>query len=77
MRSGDGKRPADIAIGKVLKERREQRGWSQEQMAQKLGISRSMQQALEAGSCTLSFSLGIKVSLVLGVSITSLVPKGE
>lgn len=59
--------------GERLKELREKRGWTQQELATKVGASRNTINRLEIGNRTPSLALLICLAEVLGVKLDDLV----
>lgn len=59
---------ATIDFGKVIKDRRVSRGWTQEQLASTAEISTRYVQSLEAGNKSPSIETVFKLSKALGTS---------
>lgn len=62
-----------MTIGEQLKKQREQRGWSQQILAQRLNISRQSISKWEQGSALPSFANIILLSDIFGVTIDELI----
>ena len=58
-----------IEFGKYIRDAREKKGLSQEEMANELGISRSYYAMIETGRRNFSFKLAIKFHHTLDLSI--------
>jgi transcriptional regulator with XRE-family HTH domain len=64
-------------IGRRIRQAREQRGLSQEQLAHTAGISRQTMYRAELGTHSTGIDALLKIARVLGVSVAELMPNGE
>lgn len=67
-------RRARVAVGRLIKEHRERRNLSQEQLAKLVDLSRFTVDALEEGRQTLGLDHGRKLATALGLSLGKLMP---
>lgn len=63
----------DQRLMKVLARLREERGWSQEQLAHKAGLTASAYNRIEAGKASPGWSTVVRLAEGLGVSLRELV----
>ena len=70
-------RPIAAVFGAVLRERREQAGISQEQLADRAGLHRTYISLIERGKRTASIEVVRRVADALGVSMADLIDKTE
>lgn len=64
-----------ICLGKVLRQQREQRGWSQEDLAEHASLNRSYVGELERGQAVASLLTLEKLAQAFDVSPTSLLSR--
>ena len=64
-------------FGIALRQSREARGWSQEQLAEHSNLNRSYVGEIERGRAIASLATVEKLALALGVSPSALVSRGE
>lgn len=60
-------------LGKLLKRERDDKGFSQETLAEKVGITPAYLSQIESGSITLAPSLLFKFASVLGTSVSQMI----
>jgi transcriptional regulator with XRE-family HTH domain len=68
---------ADVALVAVLARLRDQRGWSQEELAHKAGLTTSAYNRIESGSAAPGWSTVRRLAEALGVSMADLGRKVE
>lgn len=61
----------------VLRQLREERGWSQEQLAAQAGLNRSYLGEVERGSATPTLTTVAKLATALEISLSSLMARCE
>jgi transcriptional regulator with XRE-family HTH domain len=64
-------------FGRVVRQLRELNGWSQEQLAEKANLNRSYLGEIERGAVIPSIVTAAKLSVALGVSLSSLFGRCE
>lgn len=64
-----------MSIGKNLQELRKNAGLTQEALAEKIGIGRSMLAQIERGTKTLSYPMALEISRILECSLYDFVDK--
>ncbi|MDP9195488.1 MAG: helix-turn-helix domain-containing protein [Pseudomonadota bacterium] len=69
MKRGDGPHPIDVQVGEFLKVMRLLKGWTQEKLAGKLGVSFQQLQKYERGLNRISASRLYQLSVILDVPI--------
>ena len=62
-----GKTPVTVAFGRRLRELREERGWSQEQLADEVSLDRSYVGGVERGERNVSLENICRLASALGV----------
>jgi len=72
MENGENEKSVQVLFGQNVKKYRKQSGLTQEQLAEKLGISQKHLSIIETGTQFASASLIGKISEVLGVSVADL-----
>lgn len=58
------------ALGRWIRESRQQRGWNQHELAEKFGVTQSMISALERSKYSLEYTKWIGLCAIFGVSVT-------
>jgi transcriptional regulator with XRE-family HTH domain len=64
-------------FGQVVRVTREDRGWSQEQLAGRADLNRSYLGEIERGTVVPSIETAAKLAAALGVSLSSLIARFE
>lgn len=62
----------DAAFGRLVKDRRDKAGWSQEELATRVGLSRVSIVNIEAGRQRISLAHAISVASQLGIALEEL-----
>lgn len=70
-------KPIAATFGAVLREKREEAGISQEQLADRAGLHRTYVSLIERGKRTASIEVVRRVALALGVSMAELIEATE
>lgn len=60
---------AVLLLGKQIKFSRKQRGWSEQNLAERAGISRATLQKIESGEMTPSIGLAFEAAALVGVNL--------
>lgn len=69
----DGRRdPIDVSVGARIRLIRKMRGWSQQALAEAVGVSFQQVQKYESGANRVSASMLVRIAAALGVSIAEL-----
>lgn len=61
-----------MSIGENIKEMRQRNSWTQEELAEKIGIKQSMVAQIERGTKTLTVPLGKQIAEVFGCTLDDL-----
>lgn len=61
-----------MSIGENIKEMRQRNSWTQEELAEKIGIKQSMVAQIERGTKTLTVPLGKEIADVFGCTLDEL-----
>ncbi|HAT1802598.1 TPA: helix-turn-helix transcriptional regulator [Legionella pneumophila] len=69
------KHPNLIKIGKIIRDTRKEKGYSQEDFASQAQLGRTYMGRIERGEQNMSIQTLIQIALVLEVEISSLFPK--
>lgn len=59
-------------IGEKIREKRVQKGWSQEELAQKVGVSKMLVSQIERGLRTLTMPVAIEMATAFGCTLDEL-----
>ena len=62
-----------MSIGENIKEMRQRNSWTQEELAEKIGIKQSMVAQIERGTKTLTVPLGKQIAEVFGCTLDDLI----
>lgn len=62
-----------MSIGENIKEMRQRNSWTQEELAEKIGIKQSMVAQIERGTKTLTVPLGKEIAKVFGCTLDDLI----
>ncbi|HAT1879860.1 TPA: helix-turn-helix transcriptional regulator [Legionella pneumophila] len=69
------KHPNLIKIGKIIRDTRKEKGYSQEDFASQALLGRTYMGRVERGEQNMSIQTLIQIALVLGVEVATLIPK--
>lgn len=69
------KHPNLIKIGKIIRDTRKEKGYSQEAFASQAQLGRTYMGRIERGEQNMSIQTLIQIALVLGVEVSILIPK--
>lgn len=69
------KHPNLIKIGKIIRDTRKVKGYSQEDFASQAQLGRTYMGRIERGEQNMSIQTLIQIALVLGVEVSILIPK--
>lgn len=65
--------PFLASLGMVIKEKRNSRNWSQEQLASASGVNRSYLSDIERGQCNPTFLLLVRIATSLNIDLAQIV----
>lgn len=65
------------ALGELVRDQRKQRGWSQSQLAEKVGVSRLWVGQFENGKESVELGLVLKTLRELGISVDASLPQNK
>ena len=73
----DRRDPVDVSVGARIRLARKMRGWSQQSLAEAVGVSFQQVQKYERGTNRVSASMLVRIAAALGVSVAELFGPAE